>query len=67
MLQLIGIHLTNKLYAETAYDKFKYLIDNNGYEISDVSKLDKYIEEIMQLTYVDVEKVRVFEFSTLEI
>lgn len=67
MLKLIGIHLKNKLYAKTAYDKFKYLIDNNGYEVSDVSKLDKYIEEIMQLTYVDVEKVRVFDFSTLEI
>lgn len=67
MLKLIGIHLTNKLYAETAYSKFKYLIDNNGYEVSDVAKLDKYIEEIMQLTYVDVERVRVFDFSTLEI
>lgn len=67
MLKLIGIHLKNKLYAKTAYDKFKYLIDNNGYEVSDVSKLDKYIEEIMQLTYVDVEKVRVFDFITLEI
>lgn len=67
MLKLIGIHLTNKLDADTAYSKFKYLIDNNGYEISDVAKLDKYIEEIMQLTYVDVEKVRVFDFSTLEI
>lgn len=67
MLKLIGIHLKNKLYVDNAYGKFKYLIDNNGYEISDVSKLDKYIEEIMQLTYVDVEKVRVFDFSTLEI
>lgn len=67
MLKLIGIHLKNKLYVDNAYGKFKYLIDNNGYEVSDVSKLDKYIEEIMQLTYVDVEKVRVFDFSTLEI
>lgn len=67
MLKLIGIHLKNKLYVDNVYGKFKYLIDNNGYEISDVSKLDKYIEEIMQLTYVDVEKVRVFDFSTLEI
>ena len=67
MLKLIGIHLTNKSYAKIVYDKFKYLVDNNGYDVSDVSKLDKYIEEIMQLTYVDVEKVRVFDFSTLEI
>lgn len=67
MLKLIGIHLTNKLDAKTAYTKFKYLIDNNGYEVSDVAELDTYIEEIMQLTYVDVEKVRVFDFSTLEI
>lgn len=67
MLQLIGIHLTNKLDAETAYSKLKYLIDNNGYEVSDVAKLDTYIEEIMQLTFVNVEKVRVFDFSTLEI
>ena len=67
MLKLIGIHLTNKSYAKTVYDKFKYLVDNNGYDLSDVSKLDKYIEEIMQLTYVDVERVRVFDFSTLEI
>ena len=67
MLKLIGIHLKNKSDAKTAYDKFKYLIDNNGYEVSNVSKLDKYIEEIMQLTYVDVERVRVFDFSTLEI
>lgn len=67
MLKLIGIHLKNKLDAETAYSKFKYLIDNNGYEVSDVSKLDKYIEEIMRLTFVDVEKVRVFDFNTLEI
>ena len=67
MLKLIGIHLTNKFGANTAYNKFTYLIDNNGYEVSDVAKLDKYIEEIMQLTYVDVEKVRVFDFSTLEI
>lgn len=67
MLKLIGIHLTNKLDAKTAYSKFKYLIDNNGYEVSDVAELDTYIEEIMQLTFVDVEKVRVFDFSTLEI
>ena len=67
MLKLIGIHLANKLYDKTVYDKFKYLVDNNGYDVSDVSKLDKYIEEIMQLTYVDVERVRVFDFSTLEI
>lgn len=67
MLKLIGIHLTNKSYAKTVYDKFKYLVDNNGYDLYDVSKLDKYIEEIMQLTYVDVERVRVFDFSTLEI
>lgn len=67
MLKLIGIHLTNKLDANTAYAKFKYLIDNNGYDTYDVGKLDKYIEEIMQLTYVDVEKVRVLDFSTLEI
>lgn len=67
MLKLIGIHLTNKLDAKTAYTKFKYLIDNNGYEVSDVAELDTYIEEIMQLTFVDVEKVRVFDFSTLEI
>lgn len=67
MLKLIGVHLANKSDAKTAYDKFKYLIDNNGYEVYDVSELDTYIEEIMQLTYVDVEKVRVFDFSTLEI
>lgn len=67
MLKLIGIHLTNKSDAKTAYSKFKYLIDNNGYEVSDVAELDTYIEEIMQLTYVDVEKVRVFDFSNLEI
>lgn len=67
MLKLIGIHLKNKICSDMVYDKFKYLIDNNGYEVSDVSKLDKYIEEIMQLTYVDVERVRVFDFSTLEI
>lgn len=67
MLKLIGIHLTNKLDAKTAYSKFKYLIDNNGYEVSDVAELDTYMEEIMQLTYVDVEKVRVFDSSTLEI
>lgn len=67
MLKLIGIHLKNKSDAKIAYDKFKYLIDNNGYDTYDVSRLDKYIEEIMQLTYVDVEKVRVFDFSTLEI
>lgn len=67
MLKLIGIHLKNKSYAKIVYDKFKYLVDNNGYEVSDVSELDTYIEEIMQLTYVDVEKVRVFDFSTLEI
>ena len=67
MLKLIGIHLKNEIYSNMVYDKFKYLIDNNGYDIHDVSKLDKYIEEIMQLTYVDVEKVRVFDFSTLEI
>lgn len=67
MLKLIGIHLKNKSDADTAYSKFKYLIDNNGYEVSDVAELDTYIEEIMQLKYVDVEKVRVFDFSTLEI
>lgn len=49
------------------YEKFKYLIDNNADDIDGVSKLNAYIIGILYNTYVDVEKVRVFDGESFSI
>lgn len=66
-LKLIGFHLTSAEDYEMVYEKFKYLIDNNADDIDGVSKLNAYIIGILYNTYVDVEKVRVFDGESFSI
>lgn len=66
-LKLIGFHLTSAEDYEVVYEKFKYLIDNNADDIDGVSKLNAYIIGILYNTYVDVEKVRVFDGESFSI
>lgn len=66
-LKLIGFHLTSAEDYEMVYEKFKYLIDNNADGIDGVSKLNAYIIGILYNTYVDVEKVRVFDGESFSI
>ena len=69
-LKLIGLHLTSAEDYEIVYEKFRYLIDNNADDTVGVSKLNDYILNVLGNTYVDVEKVRVFDsesFSILDV